>query len=328
MHRIRLVSLAMALLGGGAAGDDLHVKLGEPEIIPVPPSPVHYYANDSRFPFLPSSNGLAMITFWVCGANFRSQGPDLAHMGPIDPTNSVLSGTPGEFDNSGIWLLNAIRRPDGVLVAFYHAEDHSCTPYTEWNSTGVALSRDDGATFTKLGQIVGSPNSCRGFGGLAANTVVWDEPRKAWLAWGGNHLFTSTDPDAAPGTWRGYDTNGAFTVAMPCSNLALLGRAPGLDGHGPSQSATWNSHLERYLMIYTRWGNEREVFLADSPDGIRWTGRGAILTASEGEQIAYPFIIGETAERSGREAWLVYMRGPATQAGRRRDMVRRSIRFE
>jgi hypothetical protein len=322
---IRPLLLCMSVLAADA--QEPRFTLGDPEVIPVPPNPVRYYANDSRFPYLLNSNGTAMITFWVCGANFRSEGPDLAHMGPIAPTNAVLTGDKGAFDNGGAWLLNAIRRPDGVVVAFYHAEDHRCTPYTEWNSMGVALSRDDGFTFTKLGQVIGSPNPCRGFGGLAANTAAWDEARKAWLAWGGSHIFTSTDPDAAPGTWRGCDTNGAFTVEMPCTNLAALGHAPGLDGYGPCQSATWNTHLQRYLMVTMRWGDTRDAFVASSPDGLRWTPHGALYRAPEGEEIAYPFILGETGERSGREAWLVYMRGPGTQPGQRRDLVRRPLRI-
>ena len=249
-------------------------------------------------------------------------------MGPVDPTNAVLAHGAGTFDNGGAWLLNAIRRPDGVLVGFYHAEDHTCVPYTEWNSMGVALSRDDGRSFTKLGQIIGSPNPCRGFGGLAANTVVWDDARQAWLAWGGPHVFRSTDPDAAPGSWRGYGTNGQFGVALPCTNLAELAHLPGYDGRGPCQSVTWNTHRQRYLMVYQRWGNPREALVASSADGLNWTPHGALYTAPEGEEIAYPFILGETAERSGRAAWLVYMRGPGTQPGQRRDLVRRSLRFE
>ena len=294
----------------------------------MPPNPVRYYANDSHFPYLPASNGQDFITFWVCGYNFRSRGPGLDRMGPIDPTGAVLAATAGQFDHDGAWLLNVIRRADGALVGFYHAEDHRCTPRTEWNSAGVAISRDDGATFTKLGQIIGEPNLCKGFGGLAGNSFAWDERRKGWLAWGGAHVFASDDPDAAPGTWRGWDTNGAFTVAMPCTNLAMLGRMPGADPNVATQAVTWNTHLGCYLMLMMRWGDARNIYVAESPDGIRWTPRGTLLTGDSGEQLSYPFLIGETAERCGREAWLVYGRAPATEPGRRIDLVRRAITIE
>jgi hypothetical protein len=309
------------------ASDEIRFTLGPPVVVPVPANPVRYYANDSHFPFLPNSNGTANITFWVDGVNFRSEGRLLDTMGPIAPTNSVLSGTKGEFDNGGAWLLNAIRRPDGVIVAFYHAEDHACRPYTEWNSTGVAISSNDGASFVKLGQIIGSPNPYRGNGGLAANTVLWDHLQNRWLAWGGAYAFISTNRDAAPGSWLGYDTNRPFTVAMPCADQRRLGRLPGLDGHCSSQAATWNSFLRRYLMVYTRWGKEREIFMAASADGIAWSASLTLLTLPAGEQLAYPFIIGTTSEESGEEAWLVYQHSPGTEAGRRRDMVQRRIRL-
>ena len=317
----------LALAPAALAQEEWTVTLGPPTVIPIPRNPVYYYANDAHFPFLPNSNRTANITYWVNGMNFRSQGHTLDTMGPIGPTNSVLSGTAGQFDNGGAWLLNAIRRPDGVIVGFYHAEDHSCVPRTEWNSTGVALSTDDGASFTKLGQIIGSPNPCRGNGGVAANTVVWDHIGQRWLGWGGAHAFESRAPDAAPGTWRGYDTDGQFTMPMPCTDERRLGKLPGLDGHCSSQAVTWNSFLNRYLMVYTRWGDETHVYLAASTNGIAWVPPRTLLVLPAGERLAYPFIIGTTGEQSDADAWLVYQRSPATQPGRYRAMIQRRIHF-
>ena len=311
-----------------SAQEDWDVAIGPPMLVPIPTNPVHYYSNDSRFPFLSNSDGTANITFWVDGLNFRSLGASLDTMGPIQPTNSVLSGPPGTFDNGGAWLLNAIRRPDGVIVGFYHAEDHSAVPRTEWNSMGVALSNDDGASFRKLGQIIGIPNRGHGNGGLAANTVVWDHLAGRWLAWGGAYAFESTNTDARPGTWRGYDTNGQFTVAVPCDNIDHLGRLPGLDGNCSSQAVTWNDCLNCYLMLYTRWGDEREVFVATSTNGIVWSHPRTLLMMPVDEKLAYPFIIGATGERAGADAWLIYQRTPPTQPGRYRDMIQRKIHFK
>ena len=323
----RTLLLAVGLAVTAWADEKWTAALGPAIVVPIPRNPIYYYANDSHFPFLPNSNGTANITFWVDGLNFRSQGRSLDTMAPIAPTNSVLSGTNGQFDNGGAWLLNAIRRPDGVIVGFYHAEDHSCVPRTEWNSTGVALSTDDGASFTKLGQIIGSPNPCRGHGGLAANTVLSDHLQHRWLAWGGPHAFASTNRDASPGTWFGCDTNGNFTVPMPCTDPSRLGKLPGLDGHCSSQAATWNRFLRRYLMLYTRWGHESHVYAATSTNGLVWAPAQTLLTLPAGEKLAYPFLIGTTSEECGAEAWLVYQHSPATQPGRYRDMIQRRIQF-
>lgn len=319
-------ALWLAAAAGGSAAE-LSFELGPPVLVPIPDNPIRYYANDSHFPYLPNSNGTANITFWVDGLNFRSQGASLLTMGPIEPTNSVLSGAKGAFDNGGAWLVDAVRRPDGVIVGFYHAEDHSCTPRTEWNSMGVALSSDDGASFRKLGQIIGSPNPCAGNGGLAANTALWDHLGRRWLAWGGPHAFASTDPDAAPGTWCGYDTNGQFTVPMPCADPRQLGRLPGLDGHCMSQAATWNRHLGCYLMVYTRWGDEAHAWVATSTNGLVWSSARALLTMPPGEHLAYPCLLGDTSNACGRDALLVYQRTPPTQPARYRDTIQRAIRF-
>jgi hypothetical protein len=327
IHRLASkIGVALLLLPPAAfAADQFSVTLGPPTTVPIPKNPVYYYANDSHFPFLPNSNGTANITFWVDGINFRSQGRSLETMQPIDPTNSVLSGTAGQFDNGGAWLLNAIRRPDGVIVGFYHSEDHSCKPYTEWNATGVALSTNDGASFMKLGLIIGSPNPCTRNGGIAANTVIWDHLQNRWLAWGGANAFISTDRDAAPGTWRGYDITGNFTVPMPCPQPSQLGKLPGLDGHCSSQSATWNAYVHRYLMIFTRWGDPAHVYMQTSTNGIAWEPATTILTMPPGESVTYPQIIGTTSEWSEQDAWLVYDRSPSTAPGRSRDLLQRRL---
>jgi hypothetical protein len=192
------------------------VTLGPPTVVPVPTNPIYYYANDSRFPYLPNSNGTAKIMFWVDGVNFRSEGPSLDRMKPISPAGSVLSRTAGAFDNGGVWLQSVVRH-NGKLYGFYHAEDHSCVPYTEWNTTGLAISTDDGRTWLKQGQIIGNPNPCTGFGGIEARSIAWDAAHSRWMGWGGPYGFVSTNADAAPGTWFGYH-NGTLTRPCRASN--------------------------------------------------------------------------------------------------------------
>jgi hypothetical protein len=138
-------------------------ELGAPTVVHVPPSEVRYYANDSTFPYLPNSQGTANITFWVNGVNYRSTGQSLDTMGPINPTTPVLKDTGNDFDNNGAWLF-AAQRPhnaSGTIFGFYHAEDHVFGDGglgKQWNTTGLATSDDDGVTWVKKGQILGSPH--------------------------------------------------------------------------------------------------------------------------------------------------------------------------
>lgn len=304
------------------ADNSTNISLGPPTVVPIPANPVLYYANDSRFPYLPNSNNTANITFWVDGANFRSEGPSLDTMNVIAPTNSVLSASSGIFDNGGIWLLSAIRR-NGVLYGFYHAEDHSCIPYSEWNSTGLATSTDDGATWTKQGQIIGSPNPCGSFGGINACTVGWDNANSRWLAWGGADCFVSSNSAAAVGTWYAY-SNGAFNVPMPGSGAAT--GLPTLSGNISVESVAWNSYLGRWVMVYNQWGDNGHIYYTTSTNGIVWTSQQILL--NEGTN-GYVQIIGDTGETCGQDALLVYESFPsvANPGTRNRDMIERWIHW-
>jgi len=298
--------------------DSTEITLGPPTIVPIPSNPIYYYANDSVFPYLPNSNGTANITFWVDGVNFRSEGPSLDSMNPINPTTSVLSGTPGDFDNGGIWLTSVIRR-SGVLFGFYHAEDHSCTnAYSEWNSSGLAISMDDGFTWSKQGQIIGNPNPCTGNGGINASTFAWDAASVRWIAWGGANCFVSSNIVAAPGTWYGY-YNGSFSTPMP--GTGSVSGLPTLSANISVQGVTWNSYLGQWFMVYLKWGQNTKLLYTTSPDGINWASEQVLMICPTNYTMNYPMIIGETSDSCGQDALLVYQRFPGTSPGRNRDMV-------
>jgi len=305
------------------------ITIGPETIVPIPDNPVRYFANDAPFPYLPTSNGTANITFWVDGVNYRSEGPSLDSMNPIDPTTSVLSGTPGDFDNGGIWLTSAIRR-NGKLYGFYHAEDHSCTnKYVEWNASGLAISTDDGATWSKQGQIIGNPMDCSvasGFGGFGANAFVWDTNGSRWMAWGGAYCFVSTNADALPGTWYGYN-NGSFSTPLPGpgSLSELAGFNKYVDG---AQSVTWNAYLGRWFMVIPHYGNGATLYYTTSTDGINWDAEQVLFTCATNYTMNYPVIIGESSYNCGQDALLVYERYPGISPGRsRQDMIEQWIHW-
>ena len=317
------IFLLMVAGGGTVVRADANVTVGPETVVPIPVNPVYYYANDSCFPYIRNSNGTTHLTFWVDGANFRSEGPSLDAMNPIDSTNAVLGATAGAFDNGGVWLQRAVR-VNGVLYGFYHAEDHSCVPYTEWNSTGLATSTNDGASWTKEGEILGSPNPCTGFGGVVANTVVWDAANSRWMGWGGPEVFVSTNAAAAPGTWYAY-TNGSFSVPQP--GPGPTGSLPTLNANLSVQSVAWNPYFNAWFMTYNHWGDGLHIFYTTSRDGITWAPEMTLTTGTTNYSVGYPEIIGDTDLSFGQDGWLVYERFPSTQPDRSRDMMERWVHF-
>lgn len=308
--------------------------LGSPQVVPIPASQVRWYANDSTFPYLPNAAGTANLTFWVDGVNFRSTGQTLDTMSPVNPTTAVLNAGPsGTFDGNGAWLFQAVRDPEdpsGAIYGFYHAENHVFADGVEgyeYNSTGLAVSTDDGVTWTKEGQIIGTPQPQKAQnGGPEINSVVYDAIHERWLGIGHGVAYTSTDPAAAPGTWKGWDGS-AFTVPMPTATDAWkLKPLSTLDSNISGGNLTWNAYLNEFVLLYQNSGDSTHVYLRTSADGTTWGPATTVLTADAGKTVGYPQLIGVSSSATGQQATLVYEQWPST-TGRNRDMIERAIRF-
>ncbi|MEU8934267.1 hypothetical protein AB0D30_30830 [Streptomyces sp. NPDC048409] len=320
-----------------AAGSALTATLGAPKIVPIPAkSGVHWYANDSTFPYLPDAQHQKHITFWVDGVNFRSTGSSLDTMADPSPATAVLGpGASGTWDGDGVWLEQAVRDPNdssGKIYGFYHAENHTFSGKwsdDERHSTGLAVSTDDGATWTKKGMIIGNaPASTPSVGGNEANTVFWDPVNKRWLGIGGGSGYTSSDPDAAPGTWKGWNGSG-FNVKFPTATTDwTLPALPGLDKNMSGGMVTWNTYLKRFVIVYQNNGDQTHVYAKTSADGVHWdTVRQTLLTVSSPQTVGYAQIDGDSSNESGQDATLVYEQWPST-TGRNRDMIERPIHFD
>ena len=305
------------------ASDSQYVTTVGPEtIVQVSANPVYYWENDSITPYLPNSTNTANITFWVDGVNYRSQGVSFDTMGPVNPQNSFLTGVAGTWD-AGDWLLCVVRR-SGVLYGFYHAEDYTCNDAYFWSSTGMATSIDDGASWTKQGQILGCPNPCGQDGGVEAGAVVWDHLNSRWMAWGVNaSCFVSYADNAAPGTWQAWDGTG-FNTWMPGSGT--VGHLPSLPSSIGNCAVAWSTYLNQWVMIFQTWGSST-VQMSTSPNGIRWTSPTVLYAPAVGESTSYAHWIGSRADWIGQDALLVYMRTPPEQPGRRKDVIERWVHF-
>lgn len=303
------------------AQDGARVTLGEPVKIP---HPLLHYFPDSVFPFLPDGAGGNMM-FWTDGISFRTFGPTLDRQGPAIPKDAIATGGPkGCFDGNGIWMLTAHRRSAKELIAFAHTENHVFEEpgkHAEWNYTALLTSSDNGASWTRRGPIVYSPQPRKPeFGGSGFVSATWDEKARRWLAWngwGGNTAFVSDDPQGSPGTWHGL-RNGAFVE--PGVNCRRTSHLPGMNPNTASIAVHFNTYLGLYVMVFQTWGSG-DIRMATSADGLSWSASRTLAGFPKGSGAAYPQIVGVSNCLAGQDATLAY-------SFTDHQFIARPIRFE
>jgi len=294
-------------------------SLGESTVIPNNLNvPTYRWFPDGHIAIVKDQNADSMsqyIMFWSEFENYRSVGPTPypEDQQLLQPTTSIFGGR-GNWDgynNGGSWLNSVFRKSDNTLIGFYHAEDHWYPRNADniaWKSTGVALSNDNGLTWSDQGQIITSstpkPESPT-WGGSGDCCVIWNEADQRWICYYQNqqiHMAMSEDPDAAPGTWFKYYA-GDFT------EKALGGKASPISGlknvPGSNPSVHYNTYLAQWIMVYHAW-SPGCIYIAASVDGYNWTEPRQLVCSNEGGRTWYPTIIGESDVLAGKTARLYY----------------------
>lgn len=280
------------------------------------PNPVNYphmaYYPDGHISVLPDGN--EYIMFWAEFESHRSVGSTqfVEDQYALQPSSSVF-GTRGNFDtydNGGSWMMSVFREEADNFIGFFHAEDH-WYPHTSnniaWKSLGVTYSGDKGKTWEEGKQIITSPTpkpATPTWGGSGDCSVVWDPINERWLCYYQEHnilMAVSYDPLGAPGTWKKY-YQGDFTedglggLHSPLSGL--------LSVPGGNPSVHWNTHLEKWVMVYHGWNGN--IYITTSEDGIDWDVPQSIVSSALGGKAWYPTIIGDTDVKAGQTAKIYY----------------------
>lgn len=265
----------------------------------------------------------------------------------VNPTISLK----GTFDNGYAGFGSVyFDKASGEILAFYHAEDHQglegtatlgAAPY--YASVGLAVSKDGGRTFEKMGQVLTSsrpkaPSTPDGAQGVGCPTVVADPSGQYLYMYFGDwsrepeadgiNLARSRIQDAGrPGTWYKY-YHGGFTepgLGGRASSVVVR-RMPGDWCCFPSVS--FNSHLNQYLMVYVASDG---FWMRTSGDGITWSAPTQVLTSATGWSGAgislYPAIVGEDDTHTWQENWLYYGFTPRALTEECHHMVRQRITF-
>ncbi len=128
----------------------------------------------------------------------------------------------GQWNSGGMWIMSVWRldaNNPNRIIGFFHAEDRwTLSDLKVYKSIGIAYSYDNGKTFSNpqlvLKHWLNKPPQAE-WSGLGDLDVIWDDDKKRWFC-----IFTdntgrmsagiSTDPGAAPGSWRKYYNGGTY----------------------------------------------------------------------------------------------------------------------
>lgn len=319
-----------------AAGPVWNWSLGPSFLVPnAPDAPNYRYMPDGHIASLPDGQGRSMM-FWSTSEDYRSVGsspfpesqkrllPDVRVFGyPGGPDND-------QWNNGGSWIMAVTRTAGNRLLTFYHAEYH-WTPKDSagiaWKSIAVATSKDNGCTWTSLGQIITSHTPVPAspvWGGCGDDCAVWDPASRRWFCFYQENwlcMAVSPDPLGAPGTWKKY-YKGSFSQA---GLGGLNSPIPKLERRsGTNPSVHYNTYLHRWIMVYGGW--DGVLYISGSPNLIDWDDPKPIARTELGGGLANPTIIGQSDTRAGRTARLYYQ---DYSAGEKTKQFRvRSIAFK
>ncbi|NLE46591.1 MAG: hypothetical protein GX620_17895, partial [Chloroflexi bacterium] len=288
-------------------------------------------------------------TYYFTGSGFDSLPPHQTADGkPVPVLSPSGSGFDSTYAGSGgvMWSSNG-----ADLLMFYHGEDHSCSQNEDpVAGIGLARSSDGGATWTRAGQVISSPelpSDCNytGFKGAGNPTVLVSGDGNymlmyyvEWLSSRPDSISLARAPiasDGMPGAWFKYK-DGEFTEpGLGGLSDPVIQRPSEKAGYAGVPNVTYNTFLNLYLALVM--GHDG-FYYASSPDGVNWTTPKLLwqvpaLTVwkdlSNGEDwYYYPTLLSldqDTDDRSTRTGYLYYARG--TRGGPPHTTFRRPVKI-
>ncbi len=252
-------------------------------------------------------------------------------------------GDPDSFDNGYAGVNGVAREPkSNDLLAYYHAEDQKgLLPIPGgipgfYCSIGLAISKDDGLTFQKVGPVITSclAKNEKGFTdqGCGEVSIVLDHGKQFLHAYYTEHsrinrrgvqICAARCPagDAGKtGAWKKYfrgefEQPGLGGKDEPVIS-ALAMKADALFPH-----VVYLEQPDRYLMAFNINAYEElaqgveartsGIYLASSQDGIRWSKPTLVLSAYavpfiDKEIGCHPTLMIESCDNSTMSGWLYY----------------------
>ena len=232
-------------------------------------------------------------------STYLLSGSDMFSLSPV--AQVLAPGEPGSFDNGYAGIFGAFQPPESQNVfALYHAEDQEQMPTFEngvpgyFASVGMAVSRDGGLTFGKLGPVItGSlPKAADGRPdqGVGEGSLLVDASGEYLYCYYSDHsrvdrrgvqicLARCLARDVAkPDAWRKYFDGGFSEPGVGGRDSPLMSEPP-VTGDGFIPHVVYVEEAHRYIMTFCRvyyadlapWqATESGIWVAVSGDGIHW----------------------------------------------------------
>ena len=318
---------------------NIKFHISEPKVISQVRIPFQGYWPDGKFCFLPEEDSDGWVCYWGEGDTFRTKARTTLLEDHISSNSwQIVMGRDVNkiegFNDGGSWMIGIRRLRSGKLVGFFHAESWWSNDGTAFKSIGVTYSSDNGLTW-EPGKRILAPSYPKpqepAWVGLGDGCVVWNANRQQYICYyqeveaGGICMAASSDPDGAPGTWKKWDGED-FTLDGCDQETQIGGRPVLIEGLksvcGSSPSVMWNDYLQKWMMVYTKWGGD--IYLSLSIDGIDWSVPTLIL--AEPIKPLYPNLVSEDGDFVGEKKVRLYYSKDQQENGIR-QLAYREIEF-
>ena len=266
------------------------------------------------------------------------------NMESLVPVNKVLApGKKGSFDN-GYAGINATyyHEESRELLALYHAEDQEQMGQSShgipgfYCSVGLAVSKDDGMTFAKLGPVITShlPKNLNGprDQGCGEVCICLDKSGRYLYAYYTEHSKINkrgvqicmarclVNDMGRPGTWKKF-YEGSFSQPGIGGKDTLIVTAQDIGADAIFPHVTYSEMLQKYVMIlninayieYTKGIKPEKsgIYVTFSDDGIQWSKPVKLITIYsipliDEEMGCHPTLIWSHTDNASAIGWLYY----------------------
>ena len=252
-------------------------------------------------------------------------------------------GKPKSFDNGYAGIGGVARAPgSGDLLAFYHAEDHEGLPEIPGGIPGfyccvaLAVSKDNGASFRKLGPVVSGsrPKDLKGRAdqGCGELCVVAESSQQYLYMYYSDHSRVNNrgvqiclarcpvEGIATTNHWKKYHDGQFEEPGLGGWDTPVMS-AQAMQADAIFPQVTFVPQLRRYIMvfniiIYRELGLETRpeqtgMHMACSQDGIHWSKATQLLAIRSlpaiGKELGWhPVLVLSKVEGNTAKGWLYY----------------------